>query len=54
MAHGTQAAAAGEQAPVLLGQVLAGKDLVLTHIHTHHRIVVQPGAQLPQDGPGKR
>ena len=52
VAHGAQAAA-GEQPPLLLGQVLAGKDLVLTHIHTHHRIVVQPGPSFRRTVPGK-
>ena len=52
VAHGAQAAA-GEQPAVLLGQVLTGEDLVLAHVHADHRVVVQLGPQLPQEGAGE-
>ena len=48
VAHGAQAAA-GEQASVLLGEIFAGEDLVLAHIHADDGIVVQPGSQPAED-----
>ena len=52
VAHGAQTAA-GEQAAVLLGQIFAGKDLVLAHIGAHHRVVGQLFAQLTQHRAGE-
>ena len=38
---------------MLLGQVLTGENLVLAHVHADHRVVVQLGTQLPQEGAGE-
>ena len=43
VAHGAQTAG-GQETPPLEGQVGAGPDLILAHIHAYCGVLVQPGA----------